>query len=167
MTGFHAMDYPRNIAEIIALVPVWPLEAGVSLPMPPNLEPAMTERLFGGALIANRTAAQCCRAGLLLLCGHDDVCHEIVQPIGTSDAAFWHAMVHRRDGDHGNALYWYRRAGEHPVFAALAARATSASLDPEAYLRLCRSGGEEARALAQAEWEELFRHCYRKAVDET
>lgn len=36
--------------------------------------------------------------------------HEIVQDIETSTAARLHAYLHRREGDEGNAGYWYRRA---------------------------------------------------------
>jgi hypothetical protein len=36
--------------------------------------------------------------------------HEIVQDIDDSRAARIHAYLHRREGDDGNAAYWYRRA---------------------------------------------------------
>ena len=38
--------------------------------------------------------------------------HEIAQEIDTADAALVHAYLHRREGDAGNAAYWYRRAGQ-------------------------------------------------------
>lgn len=37
--------------------------------------------------------------------------HEIAQEIDSGDAAWVHAYLHRREGDTGNAAYWYRRAG--------------------------------------------------------
>lgn len=37
--------------------------------------------------------------------------HEIVQEIEDDSAAWVHAYLHRREGDEGNARYWYRRAG--------------------------------------------------------
>ena len=36
--------------------------------------------------------------------------HEIVQEINSPAAAWVHAYLHRKDGDEGNAAYWYRRA---------------------------------------------------------
>ncbi|MBC2600431.1 hypothetical protein [Puniceicoccus vermicola] len=40
--------------------------------------------------------------------------HELVQA-GNDPAAFWiHANLHREEGDHGNAGYWYQRAGQDP-----------------------------------------------------
>jgi hypothetical protein len=37
--------------------------------------------------------------------------HEIVQDIETNEASAIHAYLHRREGDVGNAQYWYRAAG--------------------------------------------------------
>jgi hypothetical protein len=38
--------------------------------------------------------------------------HEIVQVIETSQGAWLHAYLHRKEGDEGNAGYWYRKAGK-------------------------------------------------------
>ena len=38
--------------------------------------------------------------------------HNIIQDIGDTDAARIHAYLHRKEGDIGNADYWYRRAGK-------------------------------------------------------
>ena len=38
--------------------------------------------------------------------------HRIVQDINDADAAWVHAYLHRKEGDRGNAAYWYRRAGQ-------------------------------------------------------
>jgi hypothetical protein len=37
--------------------------------------------------------------------------HELAQSVTTAEAAWVHAYLHRREGDLGNAEYWYRRAG--------------------------------------------------------
>ena len=37
--------------------------------------------------------------------------HRIVQAEDDASAAWVHAYLHRREGDLGNARYWYRRAG--------------------------------------------------------
>lgn len=36
--------------------------------------------------------------------------HEIAQSVETPDAAWVHAYLHRKEGDGGNAAYWYNRA---------------------------------------------------------
>lgn len=37
--------------------------------------------------------------------------HTIIQAIDTKEAAMIHAYLHRKEGDTGNADYWYHRAG--------------------------------------------------------
>lgn len=38
--------------------------------------------------------------------------HDIIQNIEDQTAAWIHAYLHRKEGDIGNAVYWYRRAGK-------------------------------------------------------
>lgn len=41
--------------------------------------------------------------------------HEVCQSAGSLDGDWVHAYLHRKEGDLGNAAYWYRRARQ-PVF---------------------------------------------------
>jgi hypothetical protein len=45
--------------------------------------------------------------------------HAIAQDDGSRDAAWVHAYLHRKEGDHGNAAYWYRQAGRAPFSGSL------------------------------------------------
>lgn len=56
---------------------------------------------WGGALLALWWDAQ----------GDWDRAHEVAQVIENKDGAWVHADLHRKEGDEGNAGYWYRRAG--------------------------------------------------------
>lgn len=38
--------------------------------------------------------------------------HDIVDGLNSSDAAWVHAYLHRKEGDQWNAEYWYGRAGK-------------------------------------------------------
>ena len=38
--------------------------------------------------------------------------HETAQAIEHADGSWIHAYLHRKEGDSGNAAYWYRRAGQ-------------------------------------------------------
>jgi len=38
--------------------------------------------------------------------------HQIAQEVEDETGAWVHAYLHRKEGDLGNAAYWYRRAGQ-------------------------------------------------------
>lgn len=51
------------------------------------------------------------RAVELALAGDWDAAHQLVQPYEDDATAAWiHAVLHKLEGDLGNARYWYRRA---------------------------------------------------------
>jgi hypothetical protein len=45
--------------------------------------------------------------------------HEIIQNIEDKTAAWIHAYLHRKEGDIGNADYWYRRAAKNRPVSSL------------------------------------------------
>jgi hypothetical protein len=42
--------------------------------------------------------------------GNWEAAHNIVQDIHSEDGSWVHAYLHRKEGDSGNAAYWYRKA---------------------------------------------------------
>jgi len=44
--------------------------------------------------------------------GNWDEAHRLAQDVDDADGAWVHAYLHRKEGDAGNAAYWYRRAGK-------------------------------------------------------
>lgn len=44
--------------------------------------------------------------------GNWNKAHELIQDVEDSTAAWIHAYLHRKEGDNGNARYWYNRAGQ-------------------------------------------------------
>lgn len=42
-----------------------------------------------------------------------EIAHTLVQDLTTQEAAHIHAYLHRKEGDNGNASYWYSRAGRN------------------------------------------------------
>lgn len=73
----------------------------------------------------SRVDAVALTAGLLQVHDFLDASHAQSQSIegeGRHRAGdYWHAVMHRREPDYGNAKYWFRRVGRHPVFSRLAA----------------------------------------------
>lgn len=189
MTQFDPHTYGPVFAPLLATDRRRPL--GTGSPDSDHrsmLEGLSVESAFGHVKIVDRDMAACCVSGVWLL--HDclDESHTISQGIETPSGSFWHAIMHRREGDFSNAKYWLRRVGRHPVFDALGQRAielaasrgaeraakqlvNGGAWDPFAFVDLCQAavrGQSDATDLCldiqQAEWELLFDHCYSAAV---
>lgn len=62
---------------------------------PPNVEPLLAALWYDGK-------------------GNWDKAHSIVQELNGTEACWIHAYLHRKEGDIGNAGYWYNRAGKAP-----------------------------------------------------
>ena len=45
--------------------------------------------------------------------------HELAQDVHSREGSWIHAYLHRKEGDIGNADYWYRRAGKNRPDATL------------------------------------------------
>jgi hypothetical protein len=72
------------------------------------------------SLVTDHRNKRCVESGLLLLWDFLDDSHEISQTMegkgSPRTADYWHGIMHRREPDAGNASYWFRRVGSHPVF---------------------------------------------------
>lgn len=51
--------------------------------------------------------------------GHWDKAHDLAAAESTPAAARVHAYLHRKEGDAGNARYWYASAGVQPFVGSL------------------------------------------------
>lgn len=73
--------------------------------------PAAIEALHSQYSRAGPESLACVEAGLWLLADDLPTCHRICQDIPTPLGSAWHAIMHRREGDFSNSLYWWRRVG--------------------------------------------------------
>ena len=113
------------------------------------------------------------------------IAQELVSPTGS----FWHAIMHRREGDFSNSKYWYHRCPNHHVIRLLGAVSSSLTngFDGDRVVRRVISGGWNPDALVdlveevdpkpsdprfdlavklqRAEWTGLFEYCVHQAVD--
>jgi hypothetical protein len=51
--------------------------------------------------------------------GDWDQAHRVAQDVDDETGAWVHAYLHRKEGDIGNAGYWYRRARRRPATGSL------------------------------------------------
>jgi hypothetical protein len=171
---FAADAYSPEVAEILEL------DGGGERPMPlafghcssPRalelLRPATAKQLFPAS-----RAPEAALAGLYLYFSCLEEAHSIAQNLHTPEGSFWHGILHRREPDPGNAAYWFRRVGEHPIFPELRRAALQIGLrvgdrwDPFRFIEYCEQarrmpGSEEEKIALQvqlAEWQLLFDYC--------
>lgn len=113
------------------------------------------------------------KAGLWLYVDELDRSHAFSQDLHTPTGSFWHAIMHRREGDFPNAKYWYRKAGAHPAMNNIdlagggsASGSAMAGYDPAAFVdrvaranARCESDSPDLVALQHHEWRALFEWC--------
>lgn len=73
-----------------------------------------------GEPLADKHMALCAVGALWLKADFFDAAHEIFQEIPNPTGSLWHGISHRREGDFGNAAYWFARCGKHPVSVGMA-----------------------------------------------
>lgn len=140
------------------------------------LKTTTPERLFPGA--KNPAAAA---AGLWLYFSCFEEAHNLVSESETPDCQLWHAILHRREPDSGNAAYWFRKVGTHPTYsdtaragAEILKRIPDAEFrigkwDPLAFVLFCERARIQplsrqemaAMEIQRAEWQILFDYCAR------
>lgn len=122
------------------------------------------------ARIALANVPETLRAGLYLYFGCWKDAHEIAQAINTREGSYWHAIVHRQEPDAGNASYWFRQVGDHPIFAELGAIGIERALvpwNPFSFIEYCERARQQpgstmerhALELQRTEWQLLFDYC--------
>jgi hypothetical protein len=117
-------------------------------PSHPRLVQALSELSLAALLPrAARPSRLALASGLLQILDAWDASHATAQEADDlgerSTAAYWHLIAHRREPDPGNALYWARRVGRHPIHPPLAEAASpilEAHGDPNLTSRLVPGG---------------------------
>lgn len=179
---FDPSAYGPTLAALLAEDRLAPLGPGTpNRAARPKLASLDIERALAPHPVRDRDMARACLAGLWLYHDFLDESHALSQEIATPTGSYWHGIMHRREPDPSNAAYWFRRVGDHPIFAELAPDAagmgylgTGVGWDPFAFIDQCEerrgSGGEAeltCRRVQRREWELLFDFCYRQAVGES
>lgn len=85
---------------------------------------ALPAARWAGERTDGAASAQALKALLHLWNDSLDAAHDLVQDMETPTGSALHGIMHRREGDFANAKYWFRRAGDHPAWHGLQARAS-------------------------------------------
>lgn len=112
------------------------------------------------------------QAGLWLYVDDLGRSHAVSQGIASPTGSFWHAIMHRREGDFSNSKYWYRRVGRHPAMSRIsiagggaAAGTDVADYDPMRFVdrveaaHRARQTPPDLVAMQHLEWKALFEWC--------
>jgi len=189
LSGFH-FD-PTNYGPLVAglITPERLSEFGPDRPNQAarsHLEALTPETLLAPRGVRDQSLARACLAGLWLYHDFLDESHRISQEIDTVEGSYWHGIMHRREPDYGNAKYWFRRVGNHPISSALATAvgelvagethemefgflARNPSWDHFRFVDLCEAAAGHdglqrlCRKIQVCEWQLLFDHCFRRA----
>ena len=180
---FDAKTYGHAIAELLALDSdgerLMPLVADrcSSVAAFEKLNKSTPSHLFPNAF-----SPRGAMAGTWLYFSCFEQAHTMAQDLETVEGSLWHAILHRQEPDSGNAAYWFRRAGAHPIFKDLfdvaqeivarypeAEFRPGANWDPFAFVLFCerarqQPGSPSERAaleIQRAEWQLLFDYCAR------
>ena len=174
-----SLQLPRNLVPVLRpLFKALPLSRAMTALVigPGNAPPADSTHVDQVAALVQRKALAEkpeLQAGLWLYVDQLDRAHAVSQAMDSPTGAFWHAIVHRREGDFSNSKYWYRRVGHHPSMAHIDISGGSAGsgtsvggYEPIAFVdRVERCWKEqdgrcpELVALQHREWASLFEWC--------
>ncbi|MEX2113927.1 MAG: hypothetical protein WD845_12125 [Pirellulales bacterium] len=156
--------------------------------MRPTLAALDPQTIAAPHAVNDAEMARACLAGLWLRYNFLNESHAISQDLESPTGSYWHGIMHRREPDFGNAKYWFRRVGKHPVYEPLCAAARElaatsgagpaaemladqAEWNPLAFVDLCQQAIDEpsplntlCRNIQQREWRLLFDYCYARAV---
>ncbi|MFC5451734.1 hypothetical protein [Paenibacillus aestuarii] len=119
----HSNKEEANWLEVIAkpllehLPALYPVEEW-DTSMDARIEGLLLENLTKGRA-EQEPYGMAIKAGLFLLNESLDKSHDIAQEITNTSGSYWHAIMHRMEGDYSNAKYWFHDVGHHPIFSNL------------------------------------------------
>src|SRR2546430_5282023 len=117
-------------------------------------ETAVVEQILAKSTLSGRAELT---TGLWLYVDDLDRSHAISQGIEGPRGAFWHGIMHRREGDFGNSHYWLLRAADHPLLGEHPELDPASLVDAVADVR----GGNPPDLVRRQreEWRALFEWC--------
>ena len=154
-----------------------------------QLRKLTAKELLAPQRVTNPVLADAAMAGIWIRHNFLTEGHHICQD-HESDATnnFWHAILHRREGDYWNSKYWFRQVRAHPVLTELASELrsdrffTTAKMDLQKLVKsnsfhasefvdlVAKSTGSESEVkrfceqVQLVEWKLLFAYSCKQAT---
>ena len=173
------MNIPQSISQFINQSPVSIVAAEGGPLSLSEIQKFYDDELV--PLVKNKRYGRICLAALMFAQDYIWEGHEIVQDYPELEASWWHAFMHRMEGDYGNSAYWYRRVGEPAEYvgffeavkkleldSGISSIQDASSWDPFVFNGLIdryRNTSEESlKKVHELEFNFLFGLCLNKAV---
>ncbi len=120
-------------------------------------------KLMVNPVLASHPRHEALLAGLWLYVDDLEAAHQICQRHeGQPTFDYWHAILHRREGDFGNSRYWYRRAAAHELLRDQNRwRQTTTLLDEVEKVQGASTTDVSLAQRQRAEWWTLWEWCGR------
>jgi hypothetical protein len=179
---FDPTKYGPEVARLLALEEngqrIFPLTCGPCVNEPAR---ALLKNFKPADLFPRLEEPEAPMTGLWLYFSCFEEAHELADYCETPEGELWHAILHRQEPDSGNAAYWFRKAGRHPMYSDLAREVTKIThrfreaefragrWDPFAFIAFCdrarlQPGSVQEQAameIQRAEWQVLFDYSAR------
>lgn len=105
-------------------------------------------------------------AGLWLYVDELDKSHRVSQSMHDATGAYWHGIMHRREGDFSNSHHWFRQASPHPAFKDVGNDYDPHSFVDEVEAAYRNQAASEALIdLQRREWLTLFVWCAQQGSE--
>lgn len=164
------------LAEKLAAISPSLLAASLACPMPPlgdgPIDRSLAEQLdpltepispAGQSFAASGLISPAALSLLWLLAGDLDKSHTMSQSMPSAEGSFLHGIMHRREGDFGNAKYWMAKVGS-PKFVTAIVETVDGYGSPAKFVDRCRDarpGQQDAAIEIQwIEWQCLACHLF-------
>lgn len=153
----------------------------------PSRQMVKSSELFKHENMKDTMLANCCLAGALLFYGYLKESLRLSQKIKTPEGNYWHAIMHRVEGDYENSRYWLKTIPHHSIYSqvhkelkekltnkieVLQKLLDKESWDPIAYVDLIEElertkDIELTKAMSMLgfiEWKALYEFCYINGI---
>ena len=145
------------------------------------------DQLFNPESIARPQYAEACLAGAYLTLGALDQSHDISQNLPDAAGSYWHAIMHRMEGDYSNSCYWLRQAAlsapftelpgklkseiPRPAHKSIAKLIEAENWEPAQFVAAVETVSttnkeaiKQLQTIQTAEWVALYNYCCKKAL---